>query len=254
MATANPAMNDAVYSRAGYADSAANVMTLQGTALKSILLVAILLATASYSWSLTLARPDAEGASPAPQYGIVLVGAIGGMLVAFLTIFVPRISPFTAPVYAALQGLFLGGVSSFFEATYSGIVIQAVSLTIGTLLVMLTLYAGRIIQATEKFKIGVIAATGAVFLVYMVDLVLSFWGRRVPFIHETGLVGIGISLVIVVIAALNLILDFDFIERGVERGAPKYMEWYGGFSLLVTLVWLYLEVLRLLAKLRGGRD
>lgn len=139
-----------------------------------------------------------------------------------------------------------------FEATYPGIVIQAVGLSVGVLAVMLFVYGTGLIRATEKFKIGVVAATGAVCLVYLVDLVASLFGTRLPFIHEAGAVGIGFSLVVVVIAALNLILDFDFIEQGVWRRAPKYMEWYAGFSLLVTLVWMYLEILRLLAKVRGG--
>jgi uncharacterized YccA/Bax inhibitor family protein len=141
-----------------------------------------------------------------------------------------------------------------FEGTYPGIVIQAVGLSVGVLAVMLFVYGTGIIRATAKFKIGVVVATGAVCLVYLVDIVASLFGTRLPFIHETGPVGIGFSLVVVVIAALNLILDFDFIEQGVRQRAPGYMEWYGGFSLLVTLVWMYLEILRLLAKLRGGRD
>jgi uncharacterized YccA/Bax inhibitor family protein len=148
----------------------------------------------------------------------------------------------------------MGAISAVFESMYPGIVIQAVGLSIGVLAVMLFVYGTRIIRATERFKIGVVAATGAVCLVYLVDLVLSLFGVRMPFIHESGTFGIIFSLVVVVIAALNLILDFDFIEQGVRLQAPKYMEWYGGFSLLVTLIWMYLEILRLLAKMRGGRS
>jgi uncharacterized YccA/Bax inhibitor family protein len=157
-------------------------------------------------------------------------------------------------VYAAMQGLFLGAISAVFEAVYPGIVIQALALSVGVLAVMLFLYGTGIIRATEKFRIAVVAATGAVCLVYVVGLVVSLFGGRLPFIHEGGVVGVVFSLVVVVIAAMNLILDFDFIERGVKGEAPKYMEWYGGFSLLVTLIWMYLEILRLLAKTRGGRD
>jgi uncharacterized YccA/Bax inhibitor family protein len=164
----------------------------------------------------------------------------------------PKVSPFTSPIYAALEGLFLGAISAVFEAMYSGIVVQAVCLSIGVLAVMLFLYSTGIIRATEKFKIGVIAATGAVCLVYLVSMVVSLFGSHVPYIHESGPVGIGFSLVVVVIAALNLILDFDFIEQGARHQAPKYMEWYGGFSLLVTLIWMYLEILRLLSKIRGN--
>jgi uncharacterized YccA/Bax inhibitor family protein len=246
MATANPAMNEAVYRRAGLAATPAQVMTIQGAVLKTALLVLILLVTAAYTWS------QAVAGATTVAYGLLVTGLLGGAITAFVTIFVPRVSPFTAPVYAALEGLVLGALSAVFETMYPGIVIQAVGLSIGVLAVMLFVYGTGIIRATEKFKIGVVAATGAVCLVYLVDIVMSLFGTRLPFIHETGAVGIVFSLVVVVIAALNLILDFDFIEQGVRFQAPKYMEWYGGFSLLVTLIWMYLEILRLLAKLRGG--
>ena len=248
MATANPAMSEAVYRRAGLADTPTQVMTVQGSVLKTAILVVILLATAAYTWSQAVA-----GSTPI-AYGLLIAGSIGGFITALVTIFIPKVSPFTAPIYAALEGLVLGAISAVFETMYPGIVIQAVGLSIGVLAVMLFLYGTGIIRATEKFKIGVVAATGAVCLVYLVDIVVSLFGTRLPFIHETGPVGIGFSLVVVVIAALNLILDFDFIEQGVRQQAPKYMEWYGGFSLLVTLVWMYLEILRLLAKLRGSRN
>jgi uncharacterized YccA/Bax inhibitor family protein len=247
MATANPAMSEAVYRRAGLAATPAQAMTVQGTVLKTALLVLILLAAAAYTWS------QAVAGSTTVAYGLLIAGALGGFVTALVTIFVPTVSPFTAPLYAALEGLALGAVSAVFEAAYPGIVIQAVGLSIGVLAVMLLVYGTGILRATEKFKIGVVAATGAVCLVYLVDLVASFFGTRLPFIHESGVVGIGFSLVVVVIAALNLILDFDFIEQGARQQAPRYMEWYGGFSLLVTLVWMYLEILRLLAKLRGSR-
>jgi uncharacterized YccA/Bax inhibitor family protein len=241
-------MNEAVYQRAGRSDTLANVMTLQGTVLKTAILVVILLTAGAFSWSKAL------GKDPTLAYGLLIGGAIGGFVVALVTVFVPKISPFTAPIYAALQGLFLGAISALFEAAYPGIVLQALGLTVGVLMVMLFVYGTGIIRATEKFKIGVVAATGAIALVYLVDIVLSFFSIRVPFIHEGGAFGIGFSVIVVIIAALNLILDFDFIEQGVKHQAPKFMEWYGGFSLLVTLVWMYLEILRLLAKLRGGRD
>jgi uncharacterized YccA/Bax inhibitor family protein len=248
MATANPAMNPAVYGRAGLAESPSQVMTLQGTVLKTALLLLILLVAAAWTWS------QAEAGTTPLTTGLLIAGSLGGFVLALVTIFMPRVAPFTAPLYAALQGLFLGAVSAAFEASYPGIVIQALGLTVGVLAVMLFVYGTGIIRATEKFKIGVVAATGAVFLVYLVDMVVSLFGGRLPFIHESGVVGIGFSLVVVVIAALNLILDFDFIEQGVKLQAPRYMEWYGGFSLMVTLIWMYLEILRLLAKMRGGRD
>jgi uncharacterized YccA/Bax inhibitor family protein len=245
MATANPAMNEAVYQRATFAGSQTGVMTLEGTVFRTAVLLVVLIAGAVCTWSPAITSSDL---SP----GLMMIGGLGGFGVALLTIFVPRVSPYTAPLYAALEGLFLGGISTLFERRYPGIAIQAVGLTFGVLMVMLGLYGSRVVQVTEKFKIGVIAATGGVCLVYLVDLVARFFGHNLPFIHEGGLFGIGFSLVVVVIAALNLILDFDFIEQGVRRQAPKYMEWYGGFSLLVTLVWMYLEILRLLAKTRGG--
>jgi uncharacterized YccA/Bax inhibitor family protein len=245
MATANPAMNQAVYRRAGIAATPSQVMTIQGSVLKTAFLVLILLATAAYTWS------QAAAGATTLAYGLLLAGLIGGFITALVTIFIPRVSPFTAPIYAALEGLVLGGISAVFETMYPGIVIQAVGLSIGVLAVMLFVYGTGVIRATERFKIGVIAATGAIGLVYLVDIVLSLFGIHLPFIHETGVVGIGFSVVVVVIAALNLILDFDFIEQGIRQQAPRYMEWYGGFSLLVTLVWMYLEILRLLAKVRG---
>lgn len=248
MATSNPAMSEAVYRRAGLADTPTQVMTVQGSVLKTAILVVILLGTGTYSWLQAVA-----GLTPL-AYGLLIGGMIGGFITALVTIFIPKASPFTAPIYAALEGLFLGAISAVFEMLYHGIVVQAVGLSIGVLAVMLFLYGTGVIRATEKFKIGVVAATGAVCLVYLVDIALSMFSVRVPFIHEGGPIGIGFSLVVVVIAALNLILDFDFIEQGARRQAPKYMEWYGGFGLLVTLVWMYLEILRLLAKLRGSRN
>jgi len=175
---------------------------------------------------------------------------IGGFVLALVTVFKKEWSPVTAPLYALLEGLALGGISSFLDTAYPGIAIQAVGLTFGTLFVMLFLYTTGVLRATRKFVIGVVAATGAIFLVYMADFVMGFFGRNVPLLNDSGPWGIAISGIIVVVAALNLILDFDLIERGVQAGAAKYMEWYGAFGLMVTLVWLYLEILRLLAKSR----
>ena len=245
MATANPAASVAVYQRAGLAATSDSAMTLQGTVLKTLILVVILFAAAACTWRMVLAGEAAAA------YPLLIGGGIGGFIVALITIFFPKAAPITSPIYALLEGLLLGAISAVFESMYAGIAFQAVGLTVGTLAVMLVIYGARIIRATEKFKIGVAAATGAVCIVYLVDIVASFFGASIPFIREAGWLGIGFSLVVVVIAALNLILDFDFIEKGVERRAPKYMEWYGGFSLLVTLIWMYLEILRLLSKLRS---
>ena len=157
----------------------------------------------------------------------------------------------TAPIYAVIEGMILGSISAIFEKNYPGIVIQAVGLTFGVLFCLLMVYKSRLIKVTDNFRLGVVAATGGIALFYFISLALGFFGMRIPFIHESGPLGIGFSLFVVVIASLNLVLDFDFIEKGAEAGAPKFMEWYGAFGLLVTLVWLYIEILRLLSKLRN---
>ena len=155
----------------------------------------------------------------------------------------------SAPIYAALEGLFLGGVSAFAESMYPGIAFQAVILTFGTMFVMLFAYRTGLIKVTEKLKSGIIAATGAIFVIYMINFVMSMFGSSMPMMHDSGLMGIGFSLLVIGIAAMNLLLDFDFIEKNAAQGAPKYMEWFSAFGLMVTLVWLYLEILRLLMKL-----
>ncbi len=179
-------------------------------------------------------------------------GGIAGFVLALITTFKMSWAPFTAPLYALAEGLVLGGMSAMIESQYPGIAVQAVAMTFGTLACMLLAYRAGVIRATERFKLGVIAATGAIFLVYMVSWLLSLFGfHSFALLNSNGLIGIGVSVVIVGIAALNLILDFDLIESGSQRGAPKYMEWYGAFALMVTLIWLYIEILRLLSKLRS---
>jgi len=243
MRTANPALNKNTFR--DFADVRdEQTMTIQGTATKTFLLLLLLVLTASWTW-------DRAMQNAASIYPWMIGGAIGGLIVALVTVFKKTWAPVTSPIYALLEGLFIGGISAVFEARFPGIVIQAVGLTFGTLGALLFAYKSRLIRATENFKLGVAAATGGIFLIYIVSFVLSFFGMSVPYIHESGPIGIGFSLVVVVIAALNLVLDFDFIESGAEMGAPKYMEWYGAFGLLVTLVWLYIEILRLLSKLRS---
>ena len=179
-------------------------------------------------------------------------GAIGGFILAMITIFKKAWSPYTAPMYAALEGLFLGGISAIFEDQYPGIVIQATGLTLGTLASLLVLYKLGIIKPTENFRLMIVSATMGIAVLYLISMIMNMFGSSgIGFIHSNGLFGIGFSLFVVAIAALNLVLDFDFIEQGSELGAPKYMEWFGAFSLMVTLIWLYLEMLRLLAKLRS---
>lgn len=223
-------------------------MTLNGTVNKTGFLLLLTVLTAAFAWTQALG-PDG---APAPGFGIyVWGGAIGGFVIAMVTVFKKAWSPVTAPLYALVEGFFLGAISAVFEMRFPGIVMQAVMLTFGTLFALLFAYRSGLIRATENFKLGVVAATGGIALVYLASIALSFFGIRIPMIHESGLVGIGFSLFVVVVAALNLVLDFDLIETGVEQGAPKYMEWYGAFGLMVTLIWLYVEFLRLLSKLQS---
>jgi uncharacterized YccA/Bax inhibitor family protein len=239
----NPSLNDESFKKFEGAVTGQR-MTIQGTVNKTFILLLLLLATFVYSWNEFLTSPNS--AMP-----LILIGAIGGFAVALITIFVPKASPYTAPLYALLEGLFLGAVSAQYEVQYSGIVFQAVLLTIGVLLSLLFAYKMGFIKVTQNFRLGVVAATGAIFLVYVISFIGSFFGFVIPYLHEATPLGIAISVVIVIIAALNLVLDFDYIENASEQRVPKYFEWYGAFGLLVTLVWLYLEILRLLSKLRN---
>lgn len=223
-------------------------MTLNGTVNKTGLLLLLCVLSAAFAWSNAL-NPDGSFAPGASLY--LWGGAIGGLVLALVTVFKKQWSPVTAPAYALVEGLFLGVISARYNYLFEGIVMQAVLLTFGIMFALLMAYRSGLIRATENFKLGVAAATGGIFLVYMASMVMGMFGMQIPLIHESGLVGIGFSLVVVVIASLNLVMDFDFIEAGVEHGAPKYMEWYGAFGLMVTLVWLYLELLRLLAKLQS---
>jgi uncharacterized YccA/Bax inhibitor family protein len=215
-------------------------MTLQGVINKTGILLLLCMGTAAFAWT-----------HPAVRGPLLIVGLIGGFIACMVGMFKPTTSPITAPIYALLEGLVLGAISQVVQQRYPGIVVNAMLLTFGVLGLMLMLYTTRTIRVTPGLVKGVVAATAAVMLVYLVDMVMNMFGARVPFIHETGWVGIGLSLVIVGVAAFNLLIDFAVIEDGVGRGSPRYMEWYCGMALLVTLVWLYLEILRLLAKLRG---
>ena len=218
-------------------------MTVAGTVNKTGLSLLLVIVAASYVWNRGVHDP-AIGA-------FVMGGALGGFVVAMVTAFKHAWAPYTTPVYAVLEGLALGGISVVFNASYPGIAIQAVFLTFGTLAAMLFAYRSGIITVTDKFRTGVVAATGGIMLFYFLSFILSFFGIGIPLLNSNGMFGILFSVFVVGIAALNLVLDFDVIERGSRQGAPKYMEWYGAFALLVTLVWLYLEILRLLAKLQS---
>ncbi len=218
-------------------------MTVEGTVNKTLLSLTILIVTASFTWNM--------GMQGAPFMGYVMTGLIGGLIVAMITIFKMHLAPYTTPIYAALEGLALGGISVGIEMRYPGIASQAVFLTFGTLGALLFAYRTGLVRATERFKMGVIAATGGIAVIYLISFVVGLFGVSMPMVHSTGTFGILFSLAVVVVAALNLVLDFDFIATGAQQGAPKYMEWFGAFSLLVTLVWLYIEILHLLSKLQS---
>ena len=240
--TSNPALNENTFE--GRVAVAGEAMTLQGTVNKTGVLLLCVVITAAWTWGI------AHSQTPEAALPWMTGGLVGGLVFALVTIFKKEWSPITSPIYALCEGLVLGGISALLERTYPGIAIQAMGLTFGVTAVMLMLYRTGVLRATPKFTVGVVAATGGIFVVYMVDLILGIFGRHVPLLNSAGPLGIGVSAVIVIIAALNLILDFDFVETGVHARAPKYMEWYGAFGIMVTLVWMYLEILRLLSKMR----
>ena len=240
--TSNPVLNEKAFRDVA---ATGELMTLQGTVNKTGFLLLCAVVTAAWTWGM------AHSQAPQSAMPWIFVGAIGGFVVALITTFKAQWSPITAPLYALLEGLALGGISAYFEHMYPGVAMQAVGLTFGTLFVMLLAYKSGLIRATQGFKMGVIAATGGIAVLYLVEWVLSgFFHVQVQAINGGGAIGIGFSIFVVIIAALNLVLDFDMIESSVAAGAPKYMEWYAAFGMMVTLVWLYLEFLRLLSKMR----
>ncbi len=222
-----------------------NAMTVKGTLQKFGFLFLMTMGTAFYSW-----KEAAEGGNVGP---LIIGGAIGGLVIAIVLMFKKEWSPYLAPLYALAEGLFVGAISAQYNYALAevapNIIINAVGLTFGTAIAMYLLYSFRIIQATQKFKAIIFTATAGIAIFYLIAFALSFFGISIPFLHEGSAIGIGFSVFVVALAALNLILDFDMIEQGAALGAPKYMEWYGAFGLLVTIVWLYLEILRLLSKL-----
>ena len=239
MRSGNPALSAKTFKNAIGTDT--EKMTIGGTVNKTAMSLLLLMATASYTWT-----------NPSPA--LMMFGLFGGLIMAIITIFKKTWAPYTVSGYALLKGLALGGISRFFEMQYPGIVSQAVFLTFGILAALLLAYKSGLIKATENFKLGVVAATGGIFFLYLISWIMSMFGGSIGFIHNNDTFGILFSLGVVVIASLNLVLDFDFIEEGAEMGAPKYMEWYGAFGLLVTLIWLYLEILRLLVKLYSRKN
>ena len=237
MPTGNPVLNDKAFN--DVRASGGEAMTTQGTANKTLVLLALVVISASWVWN-----------NPATLMPLYLPALIGGFIVAMITVFKKEWSPVTAPLYALLEGVLLGGISVLFERSYAGIVMQAVGLTFGTHFALLMAYKSGFVTVTQNFRLGVVAATGGIAIFYIVTMVLGFCHINVPIFYGNGFWGIGFSIFVVVIAALNLVLDFDFIDQAVQAGAPKYMEWYGAFGLMVTLIWLYMEILRLLAKSR----
>ena len=246
MTTANPALSANAFKDVPRVYDDTQVMTVQGTVAKTAFLLLCVMVTSAWTWGLYYKGSNLVGI-------LMIVGLLGGFVVAIATVFKKEWSPITAPIYALLEGLFLGSLSAQFEKAYPGIPMQAVALTFGVLFAMLAAYASGLIKATEKFKLGVVAATGGIAVVYFISIILSLFHIQVPFIYGSGWAGILFSVFVVIIASLNFVLDFDTIQQGVRNRVPKYMEWYGAFALMITLIWLYLEILRLLSKIRSNR-
>ena len=245
MRTSNPALGDKTFN--GLPSSLGDIsnrMTLNGTVNKTGILLVLAIVSAGWTWLQFAQTRDVSTIAP-----WMMLGGLGGFIAAMVTIFKKQWAPVTAPIYALLEGLLLGGISAVFELRYPGIAFESVALTFGTLFALLFLYRTGIIRVTEKFRLGVFAATGAIALFYLLQMILGIFHFEFTSVNGSGIIGIGFSLIVVGVAALNLVLDFDFIEKGVQYGAPKYMEWYGAFGIMVTLVWLYLEMLRLLSKI-----
>jgi len=245
----NPALNEKVFQNTIVVPGSTEVMTERGTLNKFFFLFLMVMASAAFTWK---AFYDGKDVFP-----WMIGSAIGGLIIALVMSFKREWSSYLAPAYGLLEGVFVGGISALYNNAFAkvapGIVMQAVLLTFGALIAMYLLYRFRIIKATEKFKSIIFVATAGIAIFYVLAIVLRMFSIDIAFIHEGSTLGIVFSLVVIAVAALNLILDFDMIEQGAAKGAPKYMEWYGAFALLVTIVWLYLEILRLLAKMSSRR-
>ena len=235
----NPVLSKSTFASA---ERITEKMTIEGTVNKTAISLFLLIGTGYLTF---------EVMNPI----LLITCGVGGFIVAIITIFKKEWAPVTVPIYAILEGGLLGGISYMYNTMYDGIVTNAIYLTVGILLSLLMAYRSGLIKPSENFKLGIAAATGGIAIVYLINFVMGFYGSGmgVMSINNSSMMSIGFSLVVIVIAALNLVLDFDFIEEGAEKGAPKYMEWYGAFGLLVTLIWLYLEILRLLAKLNSRK-
>lgn len=248
----NPTLTDKIFNRSLELDAQLQgTMTVKGALNKFGFMMLMLFAGAAFNWHLLYEHKEST------MNMLMMVGIFGGLITGLAISFKPNWAPFLAPLYALLEGLFIGGISAVlneaFAKAYPGLIMQAVGLTFGVAFAMFILYNFRIIKATERFKSVVMTATLGIAIFYLITLVLNFFGVNVGFMQDSSMLSIGISLFIVAIAALNLILDFDMIEQGAAHGAPKFMEWYGAFGLMVTIVWLYIEILKLLSKL-ASRD
>ena len=246
MRSSNPTLSDHVFEKSRSGNPADGVMTLKGTVLKTAILTLLLVTSASWSWKILMG-----GSAPAWFGSALTYGWIVPLVLAFIISFKPTTAPALAPVYALTNGVLVGIISALYEKAFGGIVLTAVMLTCGILFALLAAYSTGMIKPTENFKLGVFAATGGIAIFYLATWLLGMFGIQIPGLFGNGWVGIAFSAFVVILAALNLVLDFDFIENGCAAGAPKHMEWYAAFGLLVTLVWLYLEILRLLSKLRS---
>ncbi|BFH63097.1 Bax inhibitor-1/YccA family protein [Paenibacillus azoreducens] len=240
----NPTLKEKTFENNEYYNGQ-ETMTVGGTVNKSFITLALLVGSAIVSWTMFFNDYD--------MFPYMIGGVICGLILALIISFKPSTAPFLTPIYAIAEGFFLGALSANYEYVYYGITLQAALLTMCVFMGVLIAYKTGLIKATEGFKRGMFAATAGVALVYLISMVLRLFGITVPYLHDSTPIGIGISVVIVIIAALNFVLDFNFIEKGAQQGAPKYMEWYGAFGLMVTLVWLYVEIIRLLSKL-ASRD
>ena len=243
----NPTLTEKIFNSSATRNAELQgVMSVRGTMNKFGFMLLMLMGAATYTWNLY------QTGNPGQMQTLMYVGIFGGMIAAFAIIFKPTWAPYIAPAYGLLEGLFIGGISAvmndMFAKSYPGLVMQAVGLTFGVAIAMFLLYNFRVIRATEKFKSILFAATLGIGIFYLLTMVFRMFGVDMPFMYDSSLLGIGISLFIVAIAALNLIMDFDMIEKGADAGAPKYMEWYGAFGLMVTIVWLYIEILKLLSR------
>lgn len=246
MRTSNPALSDAAFRRMYASEVGVETMTMEGAIKKTGILFGLLMVTALLQFYLMYT----PAVNPVVHQATMMIGLIGGLVVAFITIFRPRFAPVTAPLYALLEGFLVGFLTTIYDYFYPGIALPAIGLTFGVLAMMLAVYMSGLIKVTQRFRMGMMMAIGSIFLLYMVSFIGSFFGFNVPFVHEGGPFGIAFSLVVVAVASLSLLLDFDMIEKGAAARAPKYIEWYCAFALMVTLVWLYIEILRLLGKMR----